>query len=370
MAKEKSPSVMVVGLALFSMFFGSGNLIFPLMLGAKYQNYFYICALGFTITAVLLPTLGLLAMIPSEGLYTRLFDRVLPIRYVNIFTFITLLFWIPLGSGPRCILLAHASIFTQVPISPPLWLFSLIFLTIVYASLVKEQRVIELLGKILTPILLISIAGIVFSSLLSGNDILPSEEKPRTIFFNSLLDGYYTQDLIASIFFSSTLVGMIRRNTNDLSLALRKTWQGGLVAVTLLAVLYGALMASSAIHAQVLAPLSGEQLVSKLAQLSLGPTFGFISSIAVSLTCLTTEIALVLVFANFLCEHFVHLTKKRALLFTLVIMWLMSLMSFTSIMAIVAPAMQVIYPILLLLVFRTLWQSRFSRPLTKMIHSA
>ena len=59
MAEEKSPSVMVVGLALFSMFFGSGNLIFPLMLGAKYQNYFYLCALGFTLTAVLLPTLGL-----------------------------------------------------------------------------------------------------------------------------------------------------------------------------------------------------------------------------------------------------------------------------------------------------------------------
>lgn len=359
MAEHKSPSVLVVGFALFSMFFGSGNLIFPLMLGAKYQGYFYICALGFTLTAVLLPTMGLLAMIPSKGHYSRLFDQLLPPSYAAWLILIILAFWIPFGSGPRCILLAHASMLTYAPNLVPMWIFSLLFLAVVYASLIKEHRVIDFLGKILTPMLLLSIFGMIISSLLRGGTMTTPSEGPSTVFFQSIVDGYYTQDLIAAIFFSSTLVTMIRKHTDDLSMALHKTWEGGLVAIALLAILYGALMASSAIHGEALIGLSGEQLVSKLARLSLGSTFGFVSSIAVSLACLTTEIALVLVFSDFLRAHFGQkFSKKSSLLFTLALIWLLSLLPFDGIMAIVAPAMHIIYPMLFLLVLRTLWRTR------------
>lgn len=359
MSKLKEPSALVVGLALFSMFFGSGNLIFPLMLGAKYQGYFYICALGFTLTAVLLPTLGLLAMTPTQGHYDRLFDRLLPYRYAKWFLFITLVFWIPFGSGPRCVLLAHASILNYVPNFLPVWAFSLIFLAAVYLSLINQSRIIDFLGKILTPILLLSIGGMILSSLLVGGRLETPEQSPGSIFMTSLVDGYYTQDLIAAIFFSSALVTTIKNNTGSLSAALQKTWTGGLIAVFLLALLYAILMASSAIHGQELSGLSGERLVSKLAELTLGSTFGGISSLAVSLACFTTEIALVLVFADFLSKDLkLFAQKKTCLLFTLALIWTMSLLPFDGIMAIVAPAMQVIYPLLFLLVLRILWRTR------------
>ncbi|MCA9507722.1 MAG: branched-chain amino acid transport system II carrier protein, partial [Myxococcales bacterium] len=105
--------------------------------------------------------------------------------------------------------------------------------------------------------------------------------------------------------------------------------------------------------------LSGEKLVSTLAHIALGSYFGGISSIAVSLACLTTEIALVLVFADFLATHFSHIPFKIALLFTLGLVWLMSLLHFEGLMAVIAPAMQIIYPILFLLVIRLLWIKRY-----------
>ncbi len=348
----------MVGLALFSMFFGSGNLIFPLMLGAKYQSYFYICTLGFVLTAVILPTLGIMAMIPARGHYEKLFDKLLTTKYSRWFFLVVLLSWIPFGSGPRCAILAHASISTYLVYTPPLWIFSGLFLALVYFSVLNRSRLIDLLGKILTPLLLISIVFIVVSSLSASGDLDPSPYPASEVFLKSIVDGYYTQDLIAAIFFSASLVTMLHQNMNQ-KLALQKTWRGGLIAVSLLAFLYGALMAASAIHGEYLAGLSGEKLVSALAHIALGKHFGGISSIAVSLACFTTEIALVLVFADFLVSH-TRIPLKLALLITLAMVWLMSLLEFGGLMAVIAPAMQLIYPILFILVIRLLWRQRHS----------
>jgi len=331
------------------------------MLGAQYEAYFYIAALGFVITAVALPTLGILAMIPAHGNYERLFEKLLPAVYARWFILAALVFWIPLGSGPRCVLLAHASISTYLPWGIPVWLFSLVFLIAVYFCVVNRGKVIDLLGKFLTPALLVSIACIVISSLIVGGDLDLPQDKPLTIFLGSIEDGYYTQDLIAAIFFSSTLVSMIHKSTGSMKTAMAKTWQGGLVAVVLLAILYAALMASSAIHGEYLVGLSGEQLVSALARIALGPTFGAVSSVAVSLACFTTEIALVIVFADFLARDQMGRDRHQwSLCITLGIIWLMSLLPFDGIMAIVAPAMKIIYPILFVLVIRFLWRSRRS----------
>ncbi|HXW53437.1 MAG TPA: branched-chain amino acid transport system II carrier protein, partial [Myxococcota bacterium] len=264
---DKSPSTLVVGLALFSMFFGSGNLIFPLMLGAQYESYFLVCAAGFIITGVLLPTLGILAMLPAHGHYERLFTNILPEKWYRWFFLLVLIFWIPLGSGPRCVVLAHASISNHLPFTTPVWLFSLAFLIIVYFSVVTRSRVIEILGKYLTPALLFSILCIVISSFINGK-IAKSDLPAASIFVESVIAGYYTQDLIAAVFFSSAIVGMLNLNAENRISVLRKTWYGGLIAVLLLTVLYTALMAASAVHAEQLQGLSGEKLVSTLSHIT------------------------------------------------------------------------------------------------------
>lgn len=360
MDADRSPSTLVIGLAFFSMFFGSGNLIFPLMLGARFESNFWLAALGFIVTAVILPTLGILAMLPTSGHYEKLFLGLLPEKIFRYFFLVILLFWIPLGSGPRCVVLAHASIKNYLAITPPLWLFSLLFLALVYLCIRSPSRIIEILGKVLTPILLASILLIVITSFRRGviNEA-EIEVDQLGIFLDGLTEGYYTQDLIAALFFSSTLVLMLKPLISDRREALIRAFKGGMMAVLLLAIVYTALMAASAVHAEHLNGLSGEVLISTLAHIALGQTLGGISSVAVFLACFTTEVALMLVFADFLNNHLLHGQKRnQAMILSLLVVWMMSLFNFGGIMAIIGPAMKILYPLLFLLVMRLLWRSR------------
>lgn len=356
--KQKTPSAFVVGLAFFSMLFGSGNLIFPLMLGAKYENYFLLSSLAFIITAVFLPLLGVMAMVSAGGRYEKLLSELMPIRYARWFFLIVLVFWIPLGSGPRCVVLAQASINTYSPFFIPTWLFSLFFLSITYFAVQRKSSLIDILGKYLTPIMIISIFFIVLASLFSGT-IDKSDLNGAEVFINSLVSGYFTQDLIAAIFFSSTLVGIINISSDNINDALKKTACGGVIAAFLLITVYTALMAASAVHKEHLANFSGDKLVSKVAQLALGTTFGSISSVAVSLACFTTAIALVTVFSQFLSHYIIPKSStKTTVIITVVIIWFMSLIEFNGIMKLVEPAMKLIYPIIFVLVLRFLWVSK------------
>lgn len=354
MNNAKAPKTIVVGLALFSMFFGSGNLIFPLFLGVTYKDHFFISCLGFVLTAVLLPTLGIWAMIPAHGQYERLFNGLGGQKLARIFFLLVLAFWIPLGSGPRCVVLAHASIGIFLPFFIPLWLFSLLFLFLTYICIKNKSRLIDILGKVLTPILLLSIFLIIISSVNNIN-ISPLYGDSLDVFIKSLIDGYYTQDLISAIFFSSSLVGMVNMRVGHEKESLKIVFKAGLIAMTLLLLIYFGLMAASSVHADSLKGISGEKLVGQLAKIALGSNWGFISSVAVSLACFTTEIALVLVFADFLSHNFFHRAQsEKALIFTLVLIFFLSLLEFTGIMAIISPAMQIIYPLLFLLVIRFL----------------
>jgi LIVCS family branched-chain amino acid:cation transporter len=222
----------------------------------------------------------------------------------------------------------------------------------------SRSKVIDILGKYLTPALVVSIFGIIISSLREAEiHNIPMDQ--TMVFLESLRSGYYTQDLIAAVFFGSALIGMLNISEESQSETLKKTWYGGLIAAFMLAILYTALMAASAVHAKDLQNLSDEKLVSKLAYLALGGTFGGLSSIAVSLACLTTEIALVLVFADFLKKNiFINQSYKRSVFVTMLTIWLMSQLHYNGIMAIISPAMQVIYPILFFLVLRILYRFR------------
>ncbi|MCB9229710.1 MAG: branched-chain amino acid transport system II carrier protein, partial [Deltaproteobacteria bacterium] len=95
----------IVGLALFSMFFGSGNLIFPLDVGRVAGGQFLWGALGFILTAVLVPFMGVVAMVVYNGDYQKFF-AFSGKKTGFILTLILLSFWIPFGSGPRCITLS------------------------------------------------------------------------------------------------------------------------------------------------------------------------------------------------------------------------------------------------------------------------
>ncbi len=353
--RNQQPSFIVVGLALFSMFFGSGNLIYPLMLGRDAGSSFLISALGFVMSAVLIPCLGVVAISFAEGHYERIFATVFRGKISVALIFLVLLSFIPFGAGPRCVVLAHASLKTFIPM-PALWIFSALFLGIVIYLINDRSHLIDNLGKILTPLLLVSITIMVVFAFING-EIDPPLKSDGALFKESLFEGYNTQDLLSSLFFSSSLIMIMKSTFNNKKDMIMTTLKGALVAIILLTMLYGFLIAAASLHNDILIGKNGIDLVSILARHTLGPTFGLVAGVAVALACFTTAVALVLAFSEFIRAHFLSKQHKNwSLGISAMSVFLTSLLEFDGIMAIISPMMKVVYPLILLIVVVYLWQ--------------
>lgn len=357
---NKKPQAIVIGLALFSMFFGSGNLIFPLMLGRDAGSSFLISSFGFILSAVLIPCLGVIAISFAEGDYYKIFGTLFKSRVQNALIFIVLLSFIPFGAGPRCVVLAHASLKNFVWV-PPLWLFAALFLGIVAYLVYDRRHLVDTLSKVLTPLLLVSILIMVASAFIYG-EMDPPLKPAMELFTESLFEGYNTQDLLSSLFFSSSLIMLVKDSFNNKKEMITTLLKGSSIGIVLLGALYFFLIAASSLHSDILEGHSGIDLVSILAKHTLGPRWGFVAGIAVVLACLTTALALILAFSEFLADKI--LAKKHSYMavpLSLLSVYMTSLLHFEGIMAIISPMMKIIYPFILVIVLKYLWELKKER---------
>ena len=162
--------LLLVSLMLFSLFFGAGNLIFPPFLGQSAGNKTWVAMAGFLITAVGFPILGVVAVAKSNGLY-NLAKKVNPI-FALIFT--TLIY---LSIGPGLGIPRAGSLPFEMAVAPylpqgmsrtlALFLFTLVFFAVAYWLSLSPSKLVDRMGKVLTPTLLFLIAIIFISSLFN-----------------------------------------------------------------------------------------------------------------------------------------------------------------------------------------------------------
>lgn len=368
MDTASKPSRFVLGLALFSMFFGSGNLIFSLFLGYLSQGYWYISLVGFLLTAVCLPLLGVVAMVMYEGHYRKFFD-LLGRPWGFLLTVILLVVWIPLGSGPRCISLSFASLGTYLDIGSP-WIYGAVYSALTCAIVLRKGGMLRILGSYLTPILLLCLAAVFVASFFAPSSFSVDAD-PNELFFTSIVEGYNTMDLIASFFFSASVIGILQKQGGGMSSNLKLMFQSGLIAAIILAVVYSGLLYSAAVHSAELSTVPKEQMLAHLAKITIGPHLGIIAALAIFLACLTTSVALTVVFADFLTES-IFRSKKMYLIslsLTLIASYLMSITGLKGITAITSPALQICYPLLLLIIIWAVAKKCYRRKkIDKMAH--
>lgn len=349
MSSAKMPSVLVIGLALFSMFFGSGNLIFPLYMGQLAGTQWTWATAGFLLTATLLPFVGVIAMVAFRGNYQSFFS-ILGQGTGRLFTLLLLTVWIPLGSGPRCIALSYASLQTFFAV-PSLWIFGLVYSVVVYVVVRNRQRMIQILGRWLTPSLLICLAAIIGVGLI-GHVPASTGWSSSDLFVRGLLEGYNTMDLIAAFFFAASIIQVYCKSDADPRSRLRLILKASAVGVFLLGAVYVGLVYLAASHGPALAGIPKEQLLAAIAKMTLGSEFGVVAAVAISLACLTTSVALTSVYADFISQAYCKVDRRlpSAVIGTLVSFFVMSLFGLSGITAVTAPALQVCYPILICLV--------------------
>lgn len=354
MSASRRLSPLVVGLALFSMFFGSGNLIFPLFMGQIAEGQWLLATLGFVLMGVLVPFSGVVAMVLYEGNYGKFFG-ILGERGGLLFSLILLTVWIPLGSGPRCAILAYAGLKSYLTL-PPLWVFSLIYTALIYWIVARRSRMLDILGRYLTPALLLCLGLIVGYGVWGAPSLGDSDLSSGALVLRGILEGYNTMDLIAAFFFSASIISMIQKARGDSANSLRFAFRSCMIGMSVLAVVYLGLIYVAAAHAKSLVGIPKDQLLSELAKLLLGPRLGIISSLAIALACLSTSVALVNVYSEFLQKmDSQKMNRQRSLLFTLGISFIMSIFGLQGVTAITSPLLQIFYPSLILLI---LWNTR------------
>ncbi|MDR3624920.1 MAG: branched-chain amino acid transport system II carrier protein [Chlamydiales bacterium] len=374
MTKKNHSSVIAAGLALFSMFFGAGDLIWPIILGGQAGSQNFYAMLGLIITGVSLPLLGLISMMLFEGNYRAFFGRIGKLPSIFLIFIIQAILG-PIGSIPRLITLSYATLQPYMPENITLIGFSILASLFVLCFTLKKQRVIDLLGLVLTPLLLISLGGILVMGFYHAPDPLSFGFSKTEAFTSGLNVGYNTLDLIASFIFAPLVLAHFIHDENTQidkktrsRMLFRKMLKACLIAAGLLSGMYVGLTYVSSFYTPLLDPnLPPEARLSGISMYLLGHYGSIVSSVAVAMACLTTAIPLVSICADYIKQDLFQDKVGRILplIITLSLSCFIANFGFTGIANMLSPVLQVLCPGLIVLSLSNigykLYETRFAK---------
>lgn len=345
--------VFIAGFAAFAMFFGSGNLVFPLKMGSDTQSNWIFSAIGLSITGVVVPLLGLIALTFLKGSQDEFF-RWFGKKAAWILPFLILLLIGPFGVIPRCITVGFGAWQSFSP-TTPLWLFSLCCVGVILLATISDRKIVDIIGKYFTPFklgaLALVIGGSLYFAVTSPNTaIVASQTTPVAAFNAGFFEGYNTMDLMAAIFFGVSLVLYFKPTSNE-QIPLKPTLLAMTLGMFLLMLVYIALVYLGAAYSSQVSHLPGPQILPNIARIALGEASDYLISFTLVVSCLTTAVALTSVSVDFFKSKIKPLYGKRTLtlILCLIVTYIIALTDFTGIMAFMAPILQFIYPIIIVL---------------------
>ncbi len=354
--KKSSRDIIVIGFALFAMFFGAGNLIFPPTLGKMVGAKFLPAIIGFLLTGVGLPLLGIIASAKIGGSFDHMASRVS--KRFSLISGTALV----MAIGPLLAIPRTAATTYELGIKPFFPFINSTVAIIIYflinlAFVIKPSSIIDTIGKVLTPVLLVMLASIIIKGLITpiGNIV----ETPITnIMPTALLEGYQTMDAMASVIFSSIILASVTsKGYKESSEIISTTIKAGFVAVLGLGFVYGGLLYLGAQTTNILPiDISKTELVIEISKRTLGPFGSVALGISVALACLTTSIGLTATAAEFLTKT---LTKGKLsytvnVLLITILSIIIATMGVDNIVKFASPILSVLYPVVIVLILTTL----------------
>lgn len=299
-----------IGLAIFSMLFGAGNLMYPLKAGMAAGDKNLIAMLGFFMTAVVLPISGLLAMILFDGNYDTFFKR-LGDKVGSVVIWLCMMFIGPIVAIPRITTLSHTMIAPFIPwqflqeITPlSSFVFSVAFLSITFIATYRENKIMEILGNVISPALLVSLSIIIVKGLMTGDEIIANPNSSFDVFAENFIRGYETLDLLGSLFFASIVLHILK-NTLGRELAQNPRYlalvglKAGVLGTSLLGIVYIGMSYLGVLHGHGLESINAGELFREISFRILGNKGALVIATAVVMACLSTAIALAAVVGEY-----------------------------------------------------------------------
>ncbi len=355
--KLNKKEMLLVSFVLFSLFFGAGNLIFPPFLGQSAGDNTFISMLGFLITAVLLPVLGVIVVAKFRGLDKL--GRNVGKHFSLVFA---LLIYLAIGPGlgiPRA-----ASVPFEMAVAPYLpsgantklcmLIYSLIFFLIALWLCLTPNKLVERIGHYLTPSLLFLLVFLFISFLFKGDKQVgeASGLYLTSPFLKGFSEGYNTMDAIAALNFGLVIATTLKSfGLKDKKDQVKYTVKAGVYAGIILALIYMMLsymgMCSSAVYSV------GENGAITLRNIvyQLYGNFGAIILAAIfTLACLTTCVGLINSISAFFADKFKVLNYTKWVYVIVIFSFIVCNQGLNTILSISIPILNAIYPISIVLI--------------------
>ena len=288
----KATDVIVTGFALFSMFFGAGNLIFPPYLGLTSGDLWLTGFACFVFVEVILSCVGIFTMIYGGGSISALEGVIGKIPGLVLNSAAILCTGVLIGT-PRTAATTFEMSIVPFTDSVSLFVFSIVFFAIVFAFTIRPTRFVDIIGKFLTPILIICIFILIIAGILNpiGDIAAPISD---TVAQDGIIAGYQTMDIISVSGFAIVILNTLRlKGYTEKTIQLKAVIGSCVVAGVLLVLIYGGLAFLGASSANVFShDLNQAQLIVAITHHLLGSWGMIILGTIVGFACLTTAIGL------------------------------------------------------------------------------
>ena len=349
-----------IGLMLFALLFGAGNLIFPAAMGQNAGVNVWYAVLGFCVTGVGLPLISIAALGYSGCLdLEEAAGRVHP-WYGVFYSVVSYLAIGPCYAAPRT-----GTVSFEIAVKPflgsispdiALPIFLLVFFLLTYWLAATPSKLVDRVGKILTPALLAVILLLIVQSFISPLGVPQAPTKnyatPVTAVMQGILDGYNTLDAIASFIFATLVISFVKEGgVTQPKAIMKQVLLSGSIAVALLAFIYIFIAKIGADSVTQLGILeTGAPVLAGSAKILFGNLGAAILAVIVLLACLSTSVGLVTCCAAYFMRLLGHFSYKTYAVIFCVISYLVGLFGLKTIIVSTIPVLMFIYPLLVALI--------------------
>ena len=359
--RNRKKEVFVIAFALFSLFFGAGNLILPPLLGFQAGDAWFWVTLGFALSAVVVPIFGILAHARLQGTLFDIAKNVSP-TFSLFYCYFIYAISITLPS-PRT-----ASVTHEMAISPLFnsssWFTSAIYFGLVFLFVVNRSKILNLIGKFLTPGILLILFAIIVTTIAGAEfSFGPSGfSSPLT---SGILEGYQTFDAIGAVVVGGVIIISVNLKYTQLDFKDKQALigQAGIYAgLGLLLVYAGLILTGALMQGQFEIGISRTELLNGISLKTLGTSARLFLSILVSLACFTTAVGIVTGTADFIKGRFND--SRKAYIITAIIGCILGVImgqfNVGYIIAVALPVLMFMYPVTIVLIFLNLLPSQWA----------
>ncbi|MBR9729420.1 branched-chain amino acid transport system II carrier protein [Shewanella intestini] len=364
-----------LGFMTFAFFLGAGNLIFPPFAGMLAGENMPMAMIGFLITAVGLPLIGLIAVAKAKGKIMSMLPAFAATALaVSIYIIIG-----PAFAAPRTGLVAYeigARPFIENPdailmlgglsLNVAQLIYSFVFFGIVMVLSLFPGKLLDNVGKVLTPILILLLIALALSVLIiPGSEVgAPTGDYQHNALIKGFVEGYNTMDTLASLMFGMLIIDLLRKKgINESGQQTKYLIRAAVIAASGLAFVYISLFFLGATAGELGAGVdNGGQILTNYVSHEFGTLGTVMLSTVVTLACLTTAVGLVSACSDFFSELLPKISYKQFAVFFSLVCATIANVGLSELIKISIPVLMTVYPVAIALVLVTFLTRFYPNP--------